>query len=111
LGTTIDVPLSTESHTAFAMRVSHLPTHLYGIAELDRDKLQHFFGSAWMKHAFGMTWFARLAGSLVETGEKLFVIEGAADPRDILADEDGIRFGVIANTTGPLPGEFITRTR
>lgn len=107
-GTTIALPLSTESHRSFERRVTHLPRHLYGIPEDDRDKLQHFFGSAWVKQFTGMTWLARLAGIFVEAGEGTFSIEGAGDPRDLRADDDGVHFGTVA-TANPdvLPSETL----
>jgi hypothetical protein len=108
-GRTIAIPLSTESHAAFKERVSHLPRHIYGIAEDDRDKLQHFFASAWVKRATGMTWLAALAGNLVEAGEKLFSIEGSLDPRDVHANHDGIHFGAVAAGSLQLsPSAFLT---
>ena len=91
-GIHITIPLTTESRSRFASRVSHLPTHLYHTPEDDRDKLQHFFGSAWIRRVFGIDWIANAIGSLIETGEGLFVEESDDDPRDLHADRDGIRF-------------------
>jgi hypothetical protein len=108
-GTTIDIPLSTESHRSFEQRVRHLPKHVYGIPEDDRDKLQHFFGSAWVKRFTGMTWLAKLAGHFVEAGEGTFSIEGAGDPRDLKADDDGVRFGTTASPEAQrLPSDDLT---
>jgi hypothetical protein len=91
-GAEIDVPLTSEDHSRFILRVSHLPAHLYHIPEGDRDKIQHFFGSAWLKSLFGMDWLVHLAGEGVEAGETLFVIGDPRDPRDIHANGDGLRF-------------------
>jgi hypothetical protein len=95
-GAEVDLPLTCEDHSRFLTRVSHLPAHLYHIPEGDRDKLQHFFASAWLKSLFGMDWLAHLAGEGVEEGESLFVVGDARDPRDIHANNDGIRFAVQA---------------
>jgi len=91
-GSELRVPLTSENHARFVQRWSHLPSHLYHTQEDDRDKLQHFFASAWLKEALGMDWLARLAGKLVEVGENLFLVGGFEDPRDLHANHDGIRF-------------------
>jgi hypothetical protein len=91
-GSELDVPLTGEDHAGFLVRVLHLPAHLYHTPEGDRDKLQHFFGSAWLKSVFGMDWFVHLAGEAVEAGETLFLVGESRDPRDIHANADGLRF-------------------
>ncbi len=88
----IKIPLTSEQHARFLLRWSHIPAHLYHIEELDRDKPQHFFASAWLKSAFGMNWLAELGGIAVEVGESLFVEGGSIDPRDLHANRDGIHF-------------------
>jgi hypothetical protein len=93
-GLHVDVPLTSESHARFQERVSHLPDSIYHTHEGDRDKLQHFFASAWLKQVVGMNAVVRFAAWLVEKGESLLLSEGDDDPRDLRADYDGIRFGV-----------------
>jgi len=95
-GIRFDLPLTSETHARFDRRWSHLPAHLYHTRELDRDKLQHFFASAWLKSTLRMDWLVRLAGEAVEVGEKLFVTDGFIDPRDLHANADGIHFAVQA---------------
>lgn len=95
-GWELDVPLTSETHARFAQRVSHLPEHLYHIPEGDRDKIQHFFASAWLKSIFGMDWLVNLAGNGVEVGESLFTVGGFQDPRDEHANADGRRFEIQA---------------
>ncbi|HEY3876586.1 MAG TPA: hypothetical protein VGM92_14010 [Candidatus Kapabacteria bacterium] len=91
-GSELDIPLTSENHARFLQRLGHLPTHLYRTSEDDRDKLQHFFASAWLKSIFGMNWLVHLAGHTVESGEDLFVIGGSIDPRDLHANNDGLHF-------------------
>jgi hypothetical protein len=91
-GAEVDLPLTSETHARFLLRVSHLPEHLYHIPEGDRDKLQHFFASAWLKSLLGMDWLVRLAGEGVEAGEGAFVIGDSRDPRDVHANGDGLKF-------------------
>jgi hypothetical protein len=109
IGIHISLPLTTESSSRFALRVSHLPEHLYHTTEGDRDKIQHFFGNAWIKQVAGMDWLAQVAGWLVEKGEGLFVDGSDDDPRDLHADYDGIRFSTEAtvNSNSP-PSHYLT---
>src|ERR1041384_4160056 len=91
------VPLSNESQEEFDRRVSRLPSRLYpdtppGAAG-DRDKLQHFFGSAFLTVAFESESGADRTGVFVEQGEDLFIVGGINDERDLRADRDGRRFG------------------
>ena len=99
-GSEIRIPLTSENHERFVVRWSHLPSHLYHTMENDRDKLQHFFASAWLMELLGMDWLARLAGKMVEVGESLFVVGGSEDPRDLHANHDGIHFAI--QTSGNL---------
>jgi hypothetical protein len=96
LGIRIELPLTSETDERFKRRWSHLPAYIYHTRELDRDKLQHFFASAWLKSTLGMDWLVRLAGEAVEVGEKLFTIGGFIDPRDLHANADGIHFAIQA---------------
>ncbi len=102
-GSELRIPITSESHAEFAKRFSHLPTHLYHIAEDDRDKMQHFFASAWLKSWLGMDWLVDFAGELVEAGESVFLLGDARDPRDIHANQDGARFEPQAEANPDLP--------
>jgi hypothetical protein len=90
----ITVPVSTESRAVFERRMANLPGKLFADspAWLDRDKLPHFFGSAWLYLATGMEGVTITAGEALEFGEALFKLEGSRDPRDILINRLGIAF-------------------
>jgi hypothetical protein len=108
-GKEFDFPLTNETHARFLLRRSHLPRHLYRIPEGDEDKVQHFFASAWLKSTLGMDWLVRLAGRGVEVGERLLTVGGFEDPRDIHANNDGLRFGAKAEgRTGLTPSSCLT---
>jgi hypothetical protein len=107
-GSEIRVPLTSEDHDRFVMRQSHLPEHLYHTSEGDRDKLQHFFASGWLKESLGMDWLAKLAGKMVEVGESMFLVGGFEDPRDLHANADGIRFAAGAGSKFRLPSKALT---
>ncbi len=97
-GAVINLPLSLESSARFDERISRLPEYIYSDRVKDRDKLQHFFISAYLKKVFGSGWLVRGLGELVEIGEDLFIIGGANDRRDVVANNDGIRFAITAST-------------
>jgi hypothetical protein len=108
-GSEIRIPLTSEDHQRFVVRWSHIPSHLYHTTEVDRDKLQHFFASAWLKESLGMDWLARVAGKMVEVGESLFVVGGSEDPRDLHANHDGIHFAIEASgNLGYPPSKALT---
>lgn len=91
----VGVPLTFEEDSLFNARFSSLPSRLYVDTppEGDRDKLQHFFGSAYIAYASESRELARSSGDLVEWGEARFVVGGADDPRDHRANKQGERFG------------------
>lgn len=96
-GTRIDIPLSLESSDRFDERVKRLPVHLYNDTISDGDKLQHFFISAYLKKLLGSGLLVKALGELVEIGEDIFIIGGANDRRDVVANTDGIRFATTAS--------------
>lgn len=93
----LSVPLSFEEDSLFQQRVRNLPRQLYddtpAIAMGDRDKLQHFFASAYIAYASETPELASGAGAAVEWGEAQFVVGGADDPRDERANKQGELFG------------------
>ena len=91
----VDLPLTFESDSLFKARISHLPSRLYRDTspEGDRDKLQHFFGSAYLSFVSESPEFARSAGNMVEWGEARMIVGGVDDPRDKRANKQGETFG------------------
>lgn len=102
----IALPLSLEDSLSFERRVRRLPRYIYTDTTDDRDKLQHFFSSAYAQRSLNMSWLVNLLGEAVEALEEIWVEGGANDPRDIVANRDGIRF---AKTRGELPSKYFTR--
>lgn len=96
-GIVLNLPLTTESKEKFAIRHHHLPKRILpdavGKRIKDKDKLQHFFGSAYLTYVTGSSWLANLAGNFVEWGEEGFVVDGAWDERDRAANRFGQEFG------------------
>ena len=109
-GMTLEIPLTMESQQDFDARVSKLPEYIYEAKISDRDKLQHFFFSAYFMRILKMNSFVTLLGDGVEIGENLFIVGGVDDLRDRHANKDGIRFGdACDNDTLSMPSQFLTQ--
>jgi hypothetical protein len=110
---TVTVPLTFEKDSLFFVRIKHLPSHVYDdsptSSEGDRDKLQHFFGSAYLSYTSEAPEFARTVGNIIEWGEAVFVLGGTDDPRDKRANKQGESFGrdlLVVKTL--LPSDYLT---
>ncbi|HZY09800.1 MAG TPA: hypothetical protein VFF29_01480 [Bacteroidota bacterium] len=105
-------PLSNESEREFTLRVNNLPTRLYPDTPVrgvgDRDKLQHFFGSAFLSFIFESAQPAERFGEFIELGEGAFIVDGAIDDRDRRANRQGQDFGVaLLQNDRLLPSQFL----
>ena len=90
------LPLSSESEEDFDRRVRNLPSKLYADTppEGDHDKLQHFFGSAFITVTCESSGSADRVGNFVEVGEDAFIEGGVLDERDVRANREGQKFGL-----------------
>jgi len=98
LGALLWLPLTSEFQDEFEARISALPKALYpdtpsGPAG-DRDKLQHFFGSAFFTFLLESAQAADRLGSFVELGEEMFIVGGVNDARDVRSNRQGEQFGL-----------------
>ena len=105
-------PLTNESTEEFRERVQNLPSRLYAdspdLPGGDRDKLQHFFGSAFLAYIFESRSAAERFGEFVEEGEDAIIVDGVNDPRDLRADRQGQRLGeALLEDSHRLPSEFL----
>jgi hypothetical protein len=89
-------PLTAENDSLFRIRRTHLPKKVLNdnLRASDKDKLQHFFGSAFLAYATNSNAFALFIGDLFEIGEDEFVLGGRSDDRDKLANAHGRSFGL-----------------
>jgi hypothetical protein len=106
------LPLTGEEQKQFKRRVNALPKELYTDTPTDsygdKDKLQHFFGSAFIAFAFESAGSARRAGVFVEKGERLGIRGGVYDNRDLRADDEGARYGIaLLQDNHRLPSDFL----
>jgi hypothetical protein len=96
LGPLLWLPLSGEFSEEFDDRVQKLPAHMFPDSPQgefgDKDKLQHFFGSAFLAYVFGGAEPAERVGDFIEWGEEAFVIDGTYDVRGLEANRRGRRF-------------------
>ncbi len=114
VGDLVWVPLTSEFPDEFQQRVSALPQKLYpdsppGNAG-DRDKLQHFFGSAYLALVTESAESAERTGEFIEWGEEEFIVGGVNDWRDLRADRQGGQFGLgLLSDLELRPSSFLSR--
>jgi hypothetical protein len=91
-------PLTGEFSDEYALRVEGLPVRVAADSPEtgagDRDKLQHFFGSALLAYLSESGDQVDRFGEFVEWGEELFIVGGTLDERDLEADRRGRNFGL-----------------
>lgn len=111
IGPLIWVPLTSEDEQEFRDRIAALPRALYpdspASGEGDRDKLQHFFGSAFLTYLFESREAAERIGEFIEWGEDKVIVDGALDERDFRANRHGQEFGLqLLENKATLPSPF-----
>jgi len=111
----LTIPLSDESEKEFNTRVNNLPVQLLPDSPKnrfgDRDKLQHFFGSAFITYVFNTADGAERIGYAIEQGEHAAIVGGDRDVRDIHADMMGQQFGLaLMNNPYRYPSEFLAQS-
>ena len=111
LGPLLWIPLSSEFEDEFRNRTHALPTRFYkdtpaGVSG-DRDKLQHFFGSAFLTYISESRDAAQRIGEFIEWGEEAVIVGGALDERDFRANRQGQEFGLrLLEDKSTLPSPF-----
>ena len=105
-------PLSNESEKEFTRRVNNLPKKIYSDSPSsfagDRDKLQHFFGAAFLSYLFESRQPAERVADFIEQGEDAIIVDGALDERDMRANWHGEQFGLaLLENQHRLPSEFL----
>jgi hypothetical protein len=113
LGPLLSLPITSEFEDEFQARVAALPGRLYpdspGGELQDKDKLQHFFGSAFLAHLFESRDASDRVAGLIEAGERRFVPDRGIDDRDVRANRQGQEFGLaLLRDRSLLPSRFLT---
>ena len=98
LGMILWFPLTSEFTEDMVRRENALPTRLYPDtprrATGDRDKLQHFFGSAFLTYCTESPESADRMGEFIEWGEERYIVGGVSDDRDVRANRQGQAFAL-----------------
>lgn len=106
----INLPHSVDS--IFRLKNKNLPKNLFYDSPQndfgDKDKLAHFFGSAYI--SYGSYWFdfTEIIGIFVEDFEEKFYIQAKVDQRDLCTDYLGNIFGkALKNNISLLPSQIL----
>jgi len=97
INSTIYYPLTSADEKIFIKKNDNLPRYLffdspnnnYG----DKDKLAHFFGSAFLSYESNVFDLGKLIGYFVEAFEESFKVQSRVDLRDLDVNEYGRLFG------------------
>jgi hypothetical protein len=97
LNTIVYFPLTSADEETFLKKNENLPKYLffdtpqnnYG----DKDKLAHFFGSAFLSYESNIFDLGKLIGYFVEAFEESFKVQSTADLRDLDVNDYGRLFG------------------
>lgn len=113
---TIYYPLTSAEEKIFLAKNENLPEYLffdtpqsdYG----DKDKLAHFFGSAFLSYESNIFDIGKLIGYFVEAFEESFKVQSSVDLRDLDVNEYGRLFGkLLKENKDLLPSEiFLLRS-
>jgi hypothetical protein len=110
LGPLIWFPLTSEFSDEFAARHAALPSRMFPDAPAwgDKDKLQHFFGSALLVIVTGSAAAVDRTGEFIEWGEDRFVVGGTVEERDLESNRRGAMFGLrFLSDRSVLPSVFM----
>lgn len=96
---TVNYPLTSADEKTFLKKNENLPRYLffdtpqndYG----DKDKLAHFFGSAYLSFESNIFDLGKLIGYFVEAFEESFKVQSSVDARDLDVNDYGRLFGTL----------------
>ena len=112
----INYPLISVTDSLFNLKNKHLPKYFFVDSPTnkfgDKDKLSHFFGSAFISYSSNIFDFVDLIGYFIEVFEKNFKVQSTIDKRDMMANTLGNIFGkLLKDNKNILPSQIlITRT-
>jgi hypothetical protein len=104
--TMVYYPLTSADENTFLKKNENLPRYLffdtpknnYG----DKDKLAHFFGSAFLSYESNIFDLGKLIGYFVESFEESFKVQSSVDLRDLNVNEYGRLFGTLLKENNKL---------
>lgn len=90
-------PLTSADQETFLKKNNNLPRYLFFDSPQndygDKDKLAHFFGSAFLSYESNIFDIGKLIGYFVEAFEESFKVQSSVDLRDLDVNEYGRLFG------------------
>lgn len=90
-------PLTSADEETFLKKNENLPRYLFFDSPIneygDKDKLAHFFGSAFLSYESNIFDLGKLIGYFVEAFEESFKVQSNIDLRDLDVNEYGRMFG------------------
>lgn len=90
-------PLTSAEDSIYEIKNKNLPKYLFFDSPRDdygdKDKLAHFFGSAFLSYSTTIFDLADFIGYFVEVFEESFKVQSSVDERDLLVDGLGKQFG------------------
>jgi len=95
----LDYPLISANDSVFIKKDKNLPKELFYDTPKDnfgdKDKLAHFFGSAFISYSSNIFDLGDLIGYFVEVFEQSFKVQSSVDTRDLRTNKLGNIFGSI----------------
>ena len=97
INTSVNFPLTSADEETFLEKNNNLPRYLFFDSPKndygDKDKLAHFFGSAFLSYESHIFDIGKLIGYFVEAFEESFKVQSSVDIRDLDVNEYGRLFG------------------
>ena len=97
----LELPLAHVSDSLFKKKIDSLPKHLFFDSPDtkfgDKDKISHFFGSAYLANSVTIFKVSKFMGIFVEFFEAAFKVQGFLDLRDIVVNNLGELYGSSLN--------------
>ncbi|OGU91774.1 MAG: hypothetical protein A2492_07345 [Ignavibacteria bacterium RIFOXYC12_FULL_35_11] len=108
----LNFPLIAASDSIFKLKNANLPGYIFFDSPMnnygDKDKLAHFFGSAFLSYSSNYFDLGNAIGYLVEVFEESFKVQSSIDERDLITNKLGNLFGtVLKQNKNILPSQII----
>jgi hypothetical protein len=102
----VNYPLTSADEETFLKKNENLPRYLFFDTPYnnygDKDKLAHFFGSAFLSYESNIFDLGKLIGYFVEAFEESFKVQSSIDLRDLDVNEYGRQFGTLLKENNKL---------
>lgn len=108
----VNYPLISASDSIFLLKNENLPRYIFFDSPADnygdKDKLAHFFGSAYISYASNIFDLGDPIGYFVEVFEESFKVQSTIDERDLITNNLGNTFGkLLKRNKNILPSQII----